>query len=103
MIRQGMLGQIYVGRVLDVDQEALKLQTFQQDGAKAAVWVISLSTITEFLTESRQLDTLALKVKWANSKDKSHDDDDTNLQDEEESAVAAAASSADEHSAENFS
>ncbi len=69
MIRQGMLSQIYVGRILDVDQEALELQTFQQDGTKAACWTISLSTITEFLTESRQLDTLALKVKWANSKE----------------------------------
>ncbi len=69
MVRQGNLGQMYVGRLLSVDEDALQLQTYQADGNPAACWTIQLSTVTEFVSESRQLNTLALKVKWMASND----------------------------------
>jgi len=67
LIRQGMLGRAYVGRLTDVDQETLDLQTFHADGTPAETWTLLLNTITEFLSESRQLDMVALRVKWASS------------------------------------
>ncbi len=69
MVRQGNLGQMYVGRLLSVDEDTLQLQTYQADGSHAACWTIQVSTVTEFVSESRQLDTLALKVKWLASTD----------------------------------
>lgn len=67
MLRQGPLGQCYVGRLLGIDPETVEIETYHPDGVRAACWVININTITEFLSESKQLDTLALKVKWANS------------------------------------
>lgn len=65
MLRQGGLGQMYVGRLLNVDAESVELQTYQADGTESAQWTINLNTITEFVSKSNQLDMLALKVKWA--------------------------------------
>ncbi len=67
LLRQGMLGRAYIGRLMDVDQEVVEIQTYHPDGTRAETWTVSLATITEFLTDSRQLDMLALKVKWATS------------------------------------
>lgn len=74
MLRQGGLSQMYVGRLLEVDRESVQLQTYHSDGQPAAQWTINLSTITEFVSHSRQLDMLALKVKWAASPDNLADD-----------------------------
>lgn len=70
MLRQGGLGQMYVGRLLNVDTESVELQTYQADGTESAQWTINLNTITEFVSKSNQLDMLALKVKWAMSPEK---------------------------------
>ncbi|MBK8189518.1 MAG: hypothetical protein IPK79_03625 [Vampirovibrionales bacterium] len=67
MLRQGPLGQCYVGRLLSVEPESVEIETYHPDGSRAACWVILLATVTEFLSDSKQLDTLALRVKWANS------------------------------------
>lgn len=75
MLRQGMLSQMYVGRLLEVEAESVQLQTYHSDGSPAAVWTISLNTVTEFVSESRQLDLLALKVKWATSPEELPEDE----------------------------
>ena len=69
MIRQGILGQAYLGRLTAVEQDTVDIQTYHRDGAPASNWTVSMASITEVLTESRQLDNLALSVKWANSSD----------------------------------
>lgn len=69
LVRQGMLNRSYIGRLLDVDQETMEIQTYHSDGTEAECWTLCMSTITEFLTQSQQLNTLALKVKWLNSHD----------------------------------
>lgn len=69
MVRQGGLSQVYVGRLIELTPTTAHLQTYQADGQPAARWTLSLETITEFLTDSRQLDNLALKVKWVASPD----------------------------------
>ncbi|MFN8615080.1 MAG: hypothetical protein U0003_04125 [Vampirovibrionales bacterium] len=63
------MSQAYVGQLIEVETECLQLQTFQSDGTPAAVWTLRLDTITDFMTETRQLELLALKVKWASSPD----------------------------------
>jgi Asp-tRNA(Asn)/Glu-tRNA(Gln) amidotransferase C subunit len=73
MLRQGGLGQMYVGRLLNVDTESVELQTYQADGTESAQWTINLNTITEFVSKSNQLDMLALKVKWALSPEKTEE------------------------------
>lgn len=77
MLRQGQLSQAYVGQLIEVDQETLQLQTFQSDGTPAAVWTLRLDTITDFMTDTRQLELLSLKVKWALSPDAQPADEET--------------------------
>lgn len=69
MLRQGALSQMYVGRIIELDSTAITIQTYMTDGSPAAIWTINLDTVTEFLANTRQLDTLALKVLWASSPD----------------------------------
>ena len=86
MLRQGQLSQAYVGQLVEVDQETLQLQTFQADGTAAAIWTLRLDTITDFMTDTRQLELLSLKVKWALSPDAEATDDDAAMESVDESA-----------------
>lgn len=79
MLRQGQLSQAYVGQLVEVDQETLQLQTFQADGTSAAIWTLRLNTITDFMTDTRQLELLSLKVKWTLSPDAHPTDDDASI------------------------
>lgn len=69
MLRQGALAQMYVGRLMNLDETTVTIQTYLTNGHPAAIWTLSLETVTEFLANTRQLDTLALKVLWAVSPD----------------------------------
>ncbi len=68
-VRQGPFDRTYAGRLVDIDPECLAIQTYYADGKEAALWTVALPTITEFASESKELSTLALKVKWACSQD----------------------------------
>jgi len=81
LLRQGMLNRSYVGRLVDIDQETLEIQTYHPDGTEAECWTICLNSITEILTQSQQLDMLALKVKWVNSQNASDSDESTHTND----------------------
>ena len=72
-IHQGMLGRTYAGRMLHIDSECVEIQTYKADGARGELWTVSMATITDFLTDSEQLNTLALKVQWAISSEERED------------------------------
>lgn len=68
-VRQGDYGRSYVGRLLSADTDFIEIQIYYEDGTEAEVWTIRLDTITEFSSQSKVVNTLALKVKWASSVD----------------------------------
>ncbi len=66
-LRQGPFGRSYLGRLVSVDAETAEIQTYSEEGTEAELWAICINTITEMTAKSRILNTLALRVKWANS------------------------------------
>ena len=68
-LRQGSFSRSYIGRVMSVEPDCVELQTYYDDGTEAELWTISLQTLTEFAIDSKELNTLALKVKWATSRE----------------------------------
>lgn len=66
-VRQGMFSRYYIGRLVSVEPDAMEIQTYHHDGTDAELWTVNLETVTEFSVNSKELNTLALKVKWARS------------------------------------
>ncbi len=62
-----------MGRIVSVEPEYVELQTYYDDGTEAELWTINLQTITEFCVDSKELNTLALKVKWATSREQTQE------------------------------
>ncbi|MDX2085403.1 MAG: hypothetical protein SFZ03_08455 [Candidatus Melainabacteria bacterium] len=66
-LRQGYFNRYYEGKILEVSQETVTLQAYDDAGKEEAVWVINLSTVTEFMVGDRELDELNMKVCYAKS------------------------------------
>jgi hypothetical protein len=78
-VRQGDYGRSYVGRLLSADTDFIEIQIYYEDGTEAEIWTIRMDTVTEFSSQSKVVNTLALKVKWATS----------NSEDQVEESIAA--------------
>ncbi len=61
-LRQGYFNRFYEGKLLEVTPETLTLQAYDDQGRPEAEWVITLSTVTEFMVGDRDLDELNMKV-----------------------------------------
>lgn len=61
-LRQGYFNRYYEGKLLEVTPDTLTIQAYDEQGRPEAEWVITLSTITEFMVGDRDLDELNIKV-----------------------------------------
>jgi hypothetical protein len=61
-LRQGYFNRYYEGKLLEVTPDTLTIQAYDDQGRPEAEWVITLSTVTEFMVGDRDLDELNIKV-----------------------------------------
>jgi hypothetical protein len=61
-LRQGYFNRYYEGKLLEVTPDTLTLQAYNDHGRPESEWVISLTTVTEFMVGDRDLDELNIKV-----------------------------------------
>jgi hypothetical protein len=57
------------GKILDVDPEVVELQMYDRQGNEDSRWLIAIGCISAVFLEDRDLEELALTVKWAKSPD----------------------------------
>ncbi|MBY0450951.1 MAG: hypothetical protein K2X01_10040 [Cyanobacteria bacterium] len=69
LVRQGMLGRSYAGRLMSVDPECIDIQTYDEHGNPADIWTLTTTSITDFTVNTRGLNAMALRVKWAASQE----------------------------------
>jgi hypothetical protein len=61
-LRQGYFNRYYEGKLLEVTPDTLTIQAYDDQGRPEAEWVMTLSTVTEFMVGDRDLDELNIKV-----------------------------------------
>lgn len=61
-VRQGYFSRFYEGKLVEVTPETLTLKAYDDEGKEEACWVLSLATVTEFMTGDRELDELNMRV-----------------------------------------
>jgi hypothetical protein len=67
-VRQGFFSRYYEGKLVEVTPDTLTLQAYDEEGNEEAVWVMQLSTVTEFMVGDSDLSTLSDKVKMAETR-----------------------------------
>jgi hypothetical protein len=54
-LRQGYFNRYYEGKLLEVTPDTLTIQAYDDQGRPEAEWVMTLSTVTEFMVGDRDL------------------------------------------------